>query len=456
MSKDTGSLPLGKLIGYSIGACGDYTAYGFIYSFLSFYLTTIAGISPAMSGVIISIAIAWDAVTDPICGITVDISRCKYGRRRPMILASSIPLGVSIVLLFTKIDASVTVKNIYYLVLVLVFWTAYTWFNIPYYSLGSIICRTDDDRTKLAGIRQVFSFIGNFFCGTVVTFMVGKLVAAGISEASAWNTAAIFLCVIVIATILLSWRITRGCEPMDTAPESESFRTLFSQIGQVMRNKPYILLICAALCFNVYTAFYNANLMYYVIYRMGLTETSASALFLSNTVVSIVTIPLFVKLGLSWDKKKLYVACLGLSGAVMVATRFIGLGSLTAAILYAVLVAIGTACYWMFIFNLVYDCIDYDEAKTGVRKDGVHMSFYSFLLKLGGAVASLVMGLMLQHSGFDAEAAVQTQSALSSIDNMFTLLPGIFMIISAIAMSLSPLSKEKMAEICTILEERRK
>ena len=84
------------------------------------------------------------------------------------------------------------------------------------------------------------------------------------------------------------------------------------------------------------------------------------------------------------------------------------------------------------------------------------MSFYSFLLKLGGAVASLVMGLMLQHSGFDAEAAVQTQSALSSIDNMFTLLPGIFMIISAIAMSLSPLSKEKMAEICTILEERRK
>ena len=114
----------------------------------------------------------------------------------------------------------------------------------------------------------------------------------------------------------------------------------------------------------------------------------------------------------------------------MIAAKFIGISSLTMAIVYMIIVSIGSAAYWMFIFNFLYDVTDYDEVKSGKRKDGIIMSFYSFLLKLGGAVASLVMGLALEAGGFVADAAEQSTSALSTIESMFTLFPGIFVLIS--------------------------
>ena len=57
-----------------------------------------------VAGTIISVAIAWDAITDPIIGYLVDNSKSKYGKRRPWILKSLIPLGASLVLMFLKVD----------------------------------------------------------------------------------------------------------------------------------------------------------------------------------------------------------------------------------------------------------------------------------------------------------------------------------------------------------------
>lgn len=48
--KEKKIVPLGLKLGYTIGSIGDSTAYNIVISFLSFYLTTIAGISPAIAG----------------------------------------------------------------------------------------------------------------------------------------------------------------------------------------------------------------------------------------------------------------------------------------------------------------------------------------------------------------------------------------------------------------------
>lgn len=130
------NLSMKKMLGYSMGALGDNASYCLVFNFLSFFFTTIAGVSPRVSGIIISIALVWDAITDPICGIMMDRSRCKYGKRRPFILTSLPVLGASMILLFLNVDFPQAQKNIYYMVLVCVFWLAYTVFNIPYYSLG--------------------------------------------------------------------------------------------------------------------------------------------------------------------------------------------------------------------------------------------------------------------------------------------------------------------------------
>ena len=37
------------ILGYTIGSIGDSTSYNFILSFLSFFMTTVAGVSPAVA-----------------------------------------------------------------------------------------------------------------------------------------------------------------------------------------------------------------------------------------------------------------------------------------------------------------------------------------------------------------------------------------------------------------------
>ena len=81
------------IFGYTIGSIGDCASYNFVLSFFSFFKTTVAGVSPAVAGTIISVAIVWDAITDPIIGYVIDHSKNKHGKRRPWILRSLIPLG---------------------------------------------------------------------------------------------------------------------------------------------------------------------------------------------------------------------------------------------------------------------------------------------------------------------------------------------------------------------------
>lgn len=209
------------ILGYTVGSIGDSTSYNFVLSFFSFFMITVAGVSPVVAGTIISVAIAWDAVTDPIIGYLVDNSKSKYGKRRPWMLKSLIPLGASLVLMFLKVDFPQTQKNIYYLILVLIFWTAYTAFNIPYYSFGSVLSDVDSERVRVAAFREVLGYVGIFCASSVPTFIVGKLMENGFNNARSWFVAGIISAVISVSTILLMWRCTRGKERTDEVADAE-------------------------------------------------------------------------------------------------------------------------------------------------------------------------------------------------------------------------------------------
>ena len=75
-------LKTGTAVGYGIGAIGEGIGYNVFFSFFSFFLTTIAGIQPAVAGVVSMAAVLWDAVTDPIIGLWSDRTKNPRGRRR--------------------------------------------------------------------------------------------------------------------------------------------------------------------------------------------------------------------------------------------------------------------------------------------------------------------------------------------------------------------------------------
>ena len=70
-------------------------------------------------------------------------------------------------------------------------------------------------------------------------------------------------------------------------------------------------------------------------------------------------------------------------------------------------------------------------------------------------MAAAVQGFLLQRSGFDANLAVQNDGALGMIESMFTILPGICVLIAGLVIALTPLQDKKMNALRLALEKKR-
>ncbi len=447
------SLPV--KIGYSFGGTGDAIAYDFIASFLLFFLTDLAGISPAIAGTIIGVAVLWDAITDPIIGFLSDRSKNKYGKKRPFLLGSAIPLGVVMMLLFHVVSFDGNAKVAYYLIFAILFWTAYTCFNIPYFALGGCLTESTDERTKIRSIAQAFNFIGVFFASAVPTFLVGTFKDMGFDDPMAWQLAVIIIGSIAIISILISWRATRGYELMIEETNDSTHDNIFKTALEVMCIKPYRNVIVSQLLFYACYTIFTASILYFVQNNLLLGEKEASLIFTGLAIGGVVVAFLLGPIAVKFDKRTTYIGCMFISGAIMVGGNFIPIESLAVAVVFATIVNIGSAGHWTLSYTLLYDVFELDEFVSGKRREGFLMAYFSFCGKLGGALAGLFTGLLLQFANYDATSTSQTPEALAAIKSLFTLWPGVLCILAGITILLYPITKPRFEALLNALTLKR-
>jgi GPH family glycoside/pentoside/hexuronide:cation symporter len=108
------------------------------------------------------------------------------------------------------------------------------------------------------------------------------------------------------------------------------------------------------------------------------------------------------------------------------------------------------------------DVIEYDELKTGQRREGIFYGFMVLLQKLGLALGLFIVGLTLEASGLKAAEPgqsllpVQPESALWAIRLVVGPIPAVLLIIGMLLTYFYPISREVYAEIILKLQERRR
>jgi GPH family glycoside/pentoside/hexuronide:cation symporter len=437
-------LTLGDRVGYAFGSVGDAIAYDFVVGFLLFFLTEIAGINAAFAGTIILIAVLWDAITDPIIGMWSDRTKCKYGKKRPFLIGSAIPLALIMIFLFSHVGFEGAAKSAYYIILAMLFWTAYTTFNIPYFALGGCLTLDAEERTKIRSIAQVFNFIGVFCASAVPTFLIDKFKSAGFTGAQAWQYAVIVIACIAAITITISWRATRGMEMIMEEDKDVIKGNLFREIWEVMRIKPYLNVILSNLLFYACYTISTSSILFYVQYHLGKGEGEASLIYTGITFAGIVVALALGPLGVKFDKRSVYIACALIAGIVMVGARFFAMSTLTATLIYCMLFNIGSAGHWTLSYTLLYDVFELDDFQNGRRREGMLMAYFSFCGKLGGALAGQFSGLMLHFGGYNPALGMnQTPKAMATIKSLFTFWPGIVSLLCALTIILYPITRDK-------------
>lgn len=147
-------------LSYGIGGICDNAMYMLAGTYLLLFLTTVAGVSPAVAGTISAIGSIWEALCAPVVGFKSDEAVTRFGRRKPFLLGAAFPVAIITSLLFTAIDASPTVKVIYYVAMVILFWTCFSSFFVPYLAWGSDLTDDYNERTVLRSFAYVFNQVG--------------------------------------------------------------------------------------------------------------------------------------------------------------------------------------------------------------------------------------------------------------------------------------------------------
>ena len=121
-----------KALAYSTGQVADQAAYqSFTILVFTFYFAVIK-IDILLITIGFVIWSFWNSFNDPFLGWLSDKTHTKYGRRLPYIMLAIIPLGITLILLFTPPSSiGITDKMVnfaYFMVMII-----YKMFTIPNY-----------------------------------------------------------------------------------------------------------------------------------------------------------------------------------------------------------------------------------------------------------------------------------------------------------------------------------
>lgn len=170
--KESTKLPLWEKIGYGLGDGAANIAWRGVSTFLLFFYTDVFGITAAAAGLLLLVARFSDGVSDVAMGVIGDHTKSKYGKFRPWILWTAIPLGGILSLLFTSPDLSMTGKIVYAYTTYILFTLIYTANNIPYGALMAVMTGDNKERTSLGSFRMVGAFGGGMVVQGALLFLV--------------------------------------------------------------------------------------------------------------------------------------------------------------------------------------------------------------------------------------------------------------------------------------------
>lgn len=445
-------------LGYGSASLADSLSYNFIATYFMFFLTTAVGIRPATAGMITVIGAVWNGFINPVIGYFADHIRTSWGRRRPLILLSSVPLALTLLFAFTELSfVPEESRPFYYGILLMLFWLSYTGFLVPYLALASEYTADYDQRTILRFFASLFNMAGALVNFLVPSVTVEWLQDLGCSLSIAWSLVGGLIGVICFISVLVTFLVSKKKDPPcgDTGSgDGFSPVAVFREYLSLFSLGPIRQLIVASIAALICYSIMLADMVYFLTYNMKCTALQLSLFMSLRAVFGIMLLPLVARLTVRIDKRGAFglLSAAGIAG--MVVLRMAGIRSVAGILCYMLAVTLCTAIYWSLMPSMYLDVCDYDRLKTGKQRQATIVSFQGLVEAVSGGIGTMLLGFLLQNAGFDGSAPVQTPSAAEWIFNCTTVVPSVFLIIAIIAVWRYPLTRSAHREIMEKIGER--
>lgn len=430
-----------NIVSFALSGFGQNLIIGYVGSFILFFYTDIFLIGAAPAGILMIVARIWDALNDPIMGTIVDKTRTKWGKMRPYLLITPIPLAVSTILVFLAPSGLSQGGRIAYASITYILWgMIYTVCDVPFWGLASVMTPNPKERISFISISRLFHTIGS-----ASPMLIVPIVTSLVGDAKGYTLTGIIIGIVGGGLFFLSFFGTKErCESKDKAP---TLKQCFQYLG---KNQPLKCVVSANIL-GFMRALPVAAGMYVATYIMkdnpfGVNGATMNTILLAFWgVAGYLAMLCTPKICKYLNFRQIYYISSIVSAAsciLMYLLSFIVGMNVYMIILMLIIPGFAFGLVSNINYSMIADSVDYVEWKTGKRMEGITVSFQTLMNKMMGALQTATVALALIVIGFDApvkvgdEIIMQEQSKFT-LNGMFwtiTILPAIGWLISMVPM----------------------
>ena len=377
--------------------------------FLLLYYSQVLGVSAHLVSVALFLALAIDAISDPVVGYWSDNIRSRLGRRHPFMYAAILPVGIAYFFAWNP-PAGLSGNELFpWLVFITISVRLfYTLYEVPSLALAAELSQDYDIRTTLMSYRYFCAWVCGL--GIQVLLMVYLLrptdtVTMGFFNLDGWHTYGLWASALLIITITICTAGTHRYIPNFKAPPPPrklTIRKVLSEVLETISNRSFRALFLAFL-FGLLASGISASLNQYINgYFWEFTTDQIAGLTVGVFVSTVLALVLAPQVSKTIGKKR-GVIIIGLVAFTLmpapVFARLLGFmpPNGTETLFYLVLIIttfdltlIITA--QILMAAMVADIVEESELTTGRRSEGI---FYAGIRKLSQGAGILMAGIIL-------------------------------------------------------------
>ena len=477
MKSTSDKLSIIEKIGYSLGDLAANLVFQTLMTYLAYFYTDIYKIDANdATAIMFTVGLVAAFGFNPIVGAIADRTNSKWGKFRPWILWTAVPLGIISVMAFSTPDFSYKGKVIYAVVTYTLLLLLYATSNLPYSALSGVITGNMKERNSISSYRFVAVMFAQFF---VQVFMLPIIIYAGEGDkAVGIEIVMTWLAVIGTIMLLITFLTTRE----RVVPTEDQKSTIWEDILDLVKNKPWIIMLLITTLTFVSLAMKGGSYVYYFENFIDASEltsfinpvleflSSVGINFFGNDPVSagfglfnaggiifmIIGIGLSKALADKYGKRNVFGLFLLIATLFIVLFNFFKPTSIRlifgAQILHGFFYGITIPLLWA----MIADVADYSEWKNNRRATAIIFSAMMVGLKLGLSIGGAFVTKILDFYGYDASInTIQSPDAILGTKLLVSIYPAIPFFIAVGLLFFYEINKSMENQIEIDLKQRR-